>query len=87
MEDVQCSNRRLEYYRKKVNGNFPAALRIKFISTQEMKEMSLTATNTVDYFLLETLDYTTDFWEVFSSFSFGVSAYLMAKIWDVEFLK
>jgi hypothetical protein len=84
---VQRSNRRRQYYRTQGNGNFPVALRIKFASTLEMNEMSLTATSTVDCSSLETLDYTTDFREVFASFSFGVSAYLMAKMWDVELQK
>jgi len=71
----------------KINGNFQVALRIKFVSTQETKEMSLTVTITVDCYSLEMLHCTTDFREVFASFSFGVSAYLMGKMWDVELQK
>ena len=86
-EDGQCSDNRRNYYRTKVNGNYPAALRIKFVSTQEMKEISLTATSTVDSSPLETLDCTRDFQEMFASFSVGISAYLMGKMWDVELQK
>jgi hypothetical protein len=87
MENEQRSKIRREYYRTKVNGNFPVALRIKFVSTQEMTEMSLTATSTVECSSVETLDCTTDFREVFASFTFGVPAYLMTKMWDVELQK
>jgi len=87
MEDVQYSNRRREYYRTKVNGNFPVALRMKFVSRQERKQMALTVTSTVDGSSLETLHCTTDFREVFASFSFGFSEYLMGKMWDVELQK
>jgi len=87
MEDGQYSDNRREYYRKKVNGNFPVALRIKFVTAQEMKEISLTATSTVDSSPLETLDCTRDFQEMFASFSVGVSAYLMAKMWCIELQK
>lgn len=80
VEDGQCSDNRREYYRTKFNGNFPVALRIKFVSTQEMKDMSLTATSTVDSSPLQTLDSTRDFQKMFASFSFGVSVYLMAKM-------
>jgi hypothetical protein len=87
MEDGQCSDNRREYYRTQVNGNIPVVLRIKFVSIQEMKEMSLTATSTEVSSPLETFDCTRDFQEMFSSFSVGISAYLMAKMWDVELQK
>lgn len=49
--------------------------------------MALTVTSTVDGSSLETLHCTTDFREVFASFSFGFSEYLMGKMWDVELQK
>jgi hypothetical protein len=52
-----------------------------------MKEISLTATCTVDCSSLETLHCTWDFQEMFASFSVGVSAYLMARMWDAELQK
>jgi hypothetical protein len=80
MEDGQCSNNRREYYRtNQINANFLLALRIKFVATQEMKEMSLTATVTVNCSSLDTVDCTRDFQEMFASFSVGVSAYLLDK--------
>ena len=54
---------------------------------KKMKEISLTATCTVDCSSLETLHCTWDFQEMFASFSVGVSAYLMARMWDAELQK
>ena len=86
MEEGQCSDNKREYYRTKVNGSFPVALRIKFVSTQEMKDTSLTATSTVGS-SLETLDCAQNLQEMFASFSVGLSAYLMARMRDAELQK